>query len=160
MQTKQERAAYYKAYRAANREKLAAAKKAWYDNNRGEVLARVKVYQAARPEKTAAHKRKYAANHPNERLALWHKQRAKKAGAKIVNPKAILAWFKGWKTEAPVACHYCKAVAPGTDMEIDHVIPMSKGGDHDLPNLVVCCKSCNGSKYNKLPAEWQAKYSQ
>ena len=130
MQTKEQRAAYKKAYREANPEKIAAKQK---------------IYQAA-----------YRAAHPNKYLADSHKQRANKAGVKIGDTKAILAWFKGWRTETPVACHYCMSIYPGKAMTIDHVIPMSKGGDHDLNNLVVCCSSCNSLKQDKLPEEWLA----
>lgn len=142
MQTKEQKAAYMKGYLDANREKLAAAKKVWYVANRERLLAQQKVYDAA---------------HPNECLASHHKYRAKSFKVKIGDGKVISAWIKGWKTEAPVACHYCKAVSPGTGMTIDHVIPMSAGGDHDLNNLVVCCKSCNSSKNDKLPAVWLSK---
>ena len=136
--TKEERAAYNKAYQAENREKL---------------LAKKKVYNSANREQRAA----YNAAHPNERLAVFHKVRAKKAGVKIGDTKSILAWIKGWKTEATVACHYCMSIYPGKAMTIDHVIPMSAGGNHDLNNLVVCCSFCNCSKKDKLPAEWLAR---
>ena len=36
---------------------------------------------------------------------------------------------------------------------IDHVIPRSKGGPDFVWNLVVCCKSCNSKKGNKLNME-------
>ena len=171
MQTKEQKAAYMKPYCKANREKLAAYHKAWYSANREKRLAQMKVSYAENRDEYLAHKKvyyaenryellaynkAYAAAHPNEYLANTHKKRAKKAGAKMGDTKAILYWLKGWKTEAPVACHYCKSLSPGTDMTMDHVIPMSAGGDHDLNNLVVCCKSCNSSKQDRLPAEWLA----
>ena len=142
MQTKEQKAAYFKAYYAANREKE---------------LARVKAFRVANSEKYLAQKKEYNTAHPNKNLACTHKARAEKIGAKIGDTAAILIWLNGWRTEAPVACHYCKKVSTGTDMEIDHVIPMSKGGPHDLSNLVVCCKPCNCSKYNKLPEVWLSK---
>lgn len=49
-------------------------------------------------------------------------------------------------------CHYC-----GTDVgpfEVDHVIPLSRGGTSDPGNLVVACRKCNQSKRDKTPAEW------
>ena len=124
------------------KEKMAAYFKVWYANNRQKRLAKIAAYDAS---------------HPNEHFARACKARAKRYGAKIGDGKAILAWLNGWKTETPVSCYYCKAVAPGTGMTMDHVIPMSKGGDHDLSNLVVCCPFCNNSKHDQLPAEWQAK---
>lgn len=141
MQTKKEkRAAYLKAYCQANRERISAQKK---------------VYDAVNREHIAARKKAYRASHPNENLARIHKSRAKKLKVKIGDTAAILIWLNGWRTPAPVACHYCKSVAPGTGMTMDHVIPLSAGGDHDLPNLVVCCLSCNSSKGDKLLAEWR-----
>lgn len=153
MQTKEQKAAYMKARYAANRQRLLAQVKAWQAANTEKILAR---RQANRQQK-AAYQKAYNESHPNKNLAHHHKSRAKVFKVKIGDEKAILAWLEGWKTEAPVACHYCKAVSPGTDMEIDHVIPMSAGGPHDLTNLVVCCKSCNSSKGDKLPKDWQAQ---
>ena len=165
-------AAYSKAYRAANREKYAAYNKTHREANREKYAAKKKIYAAANREKIAAYMkvyrfenheqvkasgRIYKAAHPDEHLAYKHKCRAKEAGVKIGDEKAILAWIKSWKTSAPVACHYCSSIAPGTDMTVDHVVPISAGGPHDLYNLVVCCLSCNSSKQNKLPAEWLAK---
>ena len=150
-------AAYIKIYQAKNREKLSAMKKARYPEIREKALAYNKVYRAENCEKLAAMKKVYYTAHLDEHLAYHHKQRAKKAGVKIGDSKAILAWIKGWKTEAAVACHYCSSIAPGTDMTVDHVVPISAGGPHDLYNLVVCCLSCNSSKQNKLPEVWLAR---
>ena len=152
MPTKEQRA----AYRQANREQIKAYAKAYREANRENLSVKNKVYREANREKVLAYQNAYAAAHPNEFLANTHKKRAKKAGAKMGDIKDILAWIKGWKTESPVACHYCRVVSPGTDMTIDHFIPMSAGGDHDLNNLVVCCKPCNSSKQDRLPEEWQA----
>ncbi|WP_203620386.1 HNH endonuclease [Streptomyces sp. SID8499] len=45
---------------------------------------------------------------------------------------------------------YCDA--PGGT--VDHVIPLSRGGQHAEGNLVPACKSCNSSKGDKLLIEW------
>lgn len=39
-------------------------------------------------------------------------------------------------------CRYCGR--PAT--QVDHVVPVSKGGTHALSNLVPCCARCNRSK--------------
>jgi hypothetical protein len=44
-------------------------------------------------------------------------------------------------------CAYC-GVSPGVEM--DHVIPTSRGGTHEIGNLVPACKPCNSSKKNTL----------
>ena len=43
-------------------------------------------------------------------------------------------------------CQYC-----GNNAEsIDHVIPKSKGGEHEWSNVVACCKKCTLTKADKL----------
>ena len=32
---------------------------------------------------------------------------------------------------------------------MDHVIPLSKGGDHTMENVVIACNSCNARKSDK-----------
>lgn len=50
-------------------------------------------------------------------------------------------------------CFYC-GNAGG---EIDHVMPLTKGGTHSIGNLVPCCRTCNSSKNNQLLIVWKIK---
>lgn len=49
-------------------------------------------------------------------------------------------------------CFYCGSESER--YEIDHYIPISKGGTSDLNNLVVACQKCNREKWNKHPLEF------
>jgi len=49
-------------------------------------------------------------------------------------------------------CQYCGKI--GGILEIDHIIPMSKGGTNELSNLTTSCKQCNRKKRNKLIEEF------
>jgi len=54
------------------------------------------------------------------------------------------------------SCHYCsKKELSGLDLNIDHYIPISKGGTNELNNLVVSCHSCNSKKKSKMPEEFK-----
>lgn len=46
-------------------------------------------------------------------------------------------------------CQYCGKKPPKTPLEVDHVIPVSKGGTNDDYNLVTSCFDCNRGKGNK-----------
>jgi len=43
-------------------------------------------------------------------------------------------------------CVYCGKTAQETTLEIDHVIPVSKGGTNSQHNLVTACPDCNLGK--------------
>lgn len=47
-------------------------------------------------------------------------------------------------------CAYCN----GMFQQIDHFIPLSRGGRNDSKNMVPACKPCNLSKGDKMPMEW------
>jgi hypothetical protein len=47
-------------------------------------------------------------------------------------------------------CHYCGFAAH----EIDHVVPVSRGGGVDLENLVPVCDECNHEKLDLTVDEW------
>lgn len=56
---------------------------------------------------------------------------------------------------------HCKCNGCGeesTVFQIDHIIPVTKGGPHTISNIQLLCKSCNCSKGNKL--DWKPKYAQ
>ncbi|WP_413142999.1 HNH endonuclease [Escherichia coli] len=47
-------------------------------------------------------------------------------------------------------CQYCGSSAPDVILHVDHINPVSKGGDNDMMNLITSCDSCNGGKSDKL----------
>lgn len=51
-------------------------------------------------------------------------------------------------------CHYCGEKVGYSDLTMDHVVPLSRGGRSTKDNLVPCCKSCNTKKKSSLPVEW------
>lgn len=68
------------------------------------------------------------------------------SGAITINEwHEILEWH-GYR------CAYC--FEPSTSLEMDHVIPFSKGGPHDASNIVPACRPCNQSKLNRSVIEF------
>lgn len=46
-------------------------------------------------------------------------------------------------------CQYCGATPPSAVLEVDHVIPVAKGGANESHNLVTACFDCNRGKRDK-----------
>lgn len=47
-------------------------------------------------------------------------------------------------------CQYCGKSTPSVILEIDHIIPVSKGGDDSDENLITSCFECNRGKSDGL----------
>jgi 5-methylcytosine-specific restriction endonuclease McrA len=50
-------------------------------------------------------------------------------------------------------CQYCGSRLPLKDLNLDHVVPLSRGGRSTWDNVVCCCLECNTRKGNRLPEE-------
>ena len=63
------------------------------------------------------------------------------------------AWWKRKKSRG--TCHYCGKKFTPSELTMDHLIPIVRGGRSEKPNLVAACKDCNSRKKHMLPMEWQ-----
>lgn len=52
-------------------------------------------------------------------------------------------------------CHYCGERFKPSELTMDHVIPIIRGGTSTKANLVPACKECNSKKKHMLPMEWE-----
>ena len=48
-------------------------------------------------------------------------------------------------------CAYCGDRYAACELSCDHVIPVSKGGEHVWTNVVTACRACNGRKADRTP---------
>jgi len=46
-------------------------------------------------------------------------------------------------------CQHCGAKAPDVQLQVDHKVPVSRGGKNDLGNLQTLCMECNSGKGNR-----------
>jgi len=62
-----------------------------------------------------------------------------------------------WQVIQRGVCVYCRRTTyqlpPGVFMQADHVVPVAKGGETTLDNLVCACSECNGGKTDRTLGE-------
>jgi len=62
-----------------------------------------------------------------------------------------------WKRQvARGRCHYCGGDFAPTELSMDHIVPLVRGGKSKKGNVVPACKACNNKKKYLLPIEWDA----
>ncbi|MDY7525471.1 HNH endonuclease [Sphingomonas sp. 10B4] len=156
------------AWRERNRDQLLAGKKRWYKSVRDDPAFIAKVRQRAIDTKD--HKRVYdqeyrqrdpqacraralawAKRNPEKRAAISkaYSGRRRARTATGVGGKAL----NDWTIAQPKRCYWCgKACAKS--FHVDHYVPLARGGEHELHNLVIACPPCNLKKNAKDPFEF------
>lgn len=115
-----------KEYYAKNTDKIKTRCREWYYSNQKKVNE-----QRQRPESK------------NKRRAYQAKRRSLKRGG---NGAVTAQQFQELCDQYKNKCLACGEEKPLT---IDHVIPLSKGGAHDISNIQPLCLSCNSRKHDK-----------
>jgi 5-methylcytosine-specific restriction protein A len=61
-----------------------------------------------------------------------------------------------WKRKRSTGlCYYCGQKFRPTELTMDHLVPITRGGKSVQGNLVPACKECNNKKKYLLPMEWE-----
>jgi len=85
---------------------------------------------------------------------LYHRSKSKHRKAKQRGSTALMLspdqLWRRW-VEFDHRCAYCGADG---DLQVEHVIPISKGGEHHLGNIVPACQRCNFSKHTAPVERW------
>jgi 5-methylcytosine-specific restriction endonuclease McrA len=63
------------------------------------------------------------------------------------------AWWKNKCSRG--ICYYCEKSLPPNELTMDHIIPVSKGGQSLKNNIVTSCKECNNKKNHQMTYEWE-----
>lgn len=159
---------YSKIWRENNKEILIEQKHEYYDGHKELWTTRSKLYNEEHKEEIAERNkmwrkenkgldaekhRQYAKNNPEIYRINWQKRRAKKL--LLLSTLTIEQW-ETIKDHFNNKCCYC-----GKELSLaqEHFIPLSKGGEYTLNNIIPCCKQCNSSKHNYDFFEWYPKQS-
>jgi 5-methylcytosine-specific restriction endonuclease McrA len=140
--------------------KYAMKMRAWRLANQWKLNAIDRQKRAANPELWKQKKRAWIAkNLDKHRLQCAmdrEKRRARKLGAAIGDLALVRAYYKKLREAKRVICTYCRHIIPKGRRTVDHVMPLSRGGAHDVSNFTPACLSCNSAKHDRTPEEFRA----
>lgn len=166
--------ANYRAWREANKAKLAAKSRAQRAANPEASRATVAAYRERNLEPERKRRRDYMASvrlagpdEHREKQRTWFKLNRDKARAYEAKQRAVREGANGSYTADDVrmileaqrnSCFYCEV--PLFTRHEDHFVPLSKGGANYRYNIVLACPKCNLRKGDRAPIEflnWQMK---
>jgi 5-methylcytosine-specific restriction endonuclease McrA len=148
-------------WRAANRDKYLEQRRLYYRKHRERLLADARKQREANPEKhREATRRWYAKNRERavqasvdwaRRNPKGKRERDRRRYCRRRNAVVGPGTDERARELLKLPCAYCGVTE---NIEIDHIVPLSRGGNHVVENLTSACKSCNSSKGAKLLSEW------
>lgn len=137
----------------AHREEVLAHCRLYYVQNAERIKRRVHLWYSTHPEQVRAARRRWCALNLQRINAYSRARRAREQNA------------PGHHTDTDVelqyrsqrgCCWHCGKEL--TDVfQVDHLIPLSRGGSNAPENLVISCAFCNQSKNDRLPQEWNGR---
>ena len=93
------------------------------------------------------------------KFRLYHRSKARERKARergsttlMLSPDQL---WRRW-VQFDHCCAYC---GTNGDLHMEHVIPISKGGEHHLGNIVPACQRCNYSKHTSEAQAWYRSQS-
>ena len=139
---------YNVIYLRENKEKVAKSRVKYRQDNKEKIVKYMTKYRRENKEEIARSNAKYIRENPGKAKAHRDTRRARRLSL----PGSFTA--EQWEQkleEHNCRCSYCYTHQDDLDatLELEHIVPLSKGGSHAWNNIVPACKSCNSSKGNK-----------
>jgi len=138
---REHRKAYMREYYAENRDALLAADRA----RRNTYAQDPEWIEKERARNRARHRK-----NPEAKRSYVRKRRAAIRGAEGSHNADDIARLL---TKQGNRCAYCRASLKA-GYEVDHIIPLSRGGSNWPSNLQCLCPTCNGRKWAKDPLDF------
>ena len=140
----EERRTYQRDYikRTAERHRIhsKAAMARWRTKNPDERLARDRAYKQRHLEQVRAGHKRWREKYPEKRRTLWLRRRAREFGA----PGNFTS--DEWTQLLVEYRHRCAYCGCGGPLQADHRVALSRGGSHDIANILPACGLCNQRK--------------
>lgn len=167
-------AKYHKKNYQENKEKIDAKNKEWRDNNGKAVkIIAKRTYEKNKEKRQAESRECYKKNIEKERKRFKKYSQTSEGQASRINKRARRELRLGGRNEeigkkdwllimesCDWKCFYCDCELTKKNRTVDHFVPLCRGGDHSIFNLVASCNTCNFSKQGSLYCEWRNKHKE
>ena len=126
--------------------------KKYYESNKATICEKGRArYQNNGPE-YAEYKKEYRQGHLE--LCCMYSQR-RRARRRLLPATLTVEQWEQIKKDFDGKCAYCGEELP---LEQEHFLPLTKGGEYTVDNIIPACRSCNCSKGVKLPNDWYPSF--
>jgi 5-methylcytosine-specific restriction endonuclease McrA len=143
---------YQREWYEANRERKMAQNKAWKQEHADRYKQQQLEYRSTDAARTRARlaQQRWRKKHPDKARQKWDARRALKKGA----PRVELI-DRGYVYERDGGrCHLCRRAVAQKNFHLDHLVPLSRGGEHTHLNVRVAHAFCNLSRgADRSPAQ-------
>jgi 5-methylcytosine-specific restriction endonuclease McrA len=148
--TVEKRKEYQDRYLAKNREKINLRKKARYYANTERILAANKKRRDENKEHVLEIER--ASRNKNKDKNRLRKNANQSIRNRLITSSNYVILYKDLKRVYSNPCFNCGSMK---NQSLDHKIPLSKGGEHKIGNIMTLCQPCNASKHARTIMEWR-----
>lgn len=116
-------------------------KRTWAENNQESIEASRKKFKDANRESINEANKIYKQEHPDRYRDYCENRRARIKDQFIEDVKRIDVFERD-----EGICHICGAIVDDNDWHLDHIMPLSNGGEHSYDNVAVSHPKCNLQK--------------
>lgn len=135
-------------WRAADPERARRTEKERYQRHHDARVAAARAYREANREKTRETARAYGRAHPDVAWRSDANRRARERAAFVeAVDRAVLYERDGG------VCGICRRAVARRESSVDHIIPLSKGGEHSYANTRIAHLTCNLARGNRGAAQ-------
>lgn len=139
--------AYNKQYHQDHYEKHLQQGTLYRENNRELLAQKQQKYYALHRKERLLNTKTYFNNHKDLCNNLSKRYKSRKRGA--MQSDLTLWQWQEIQAVYNYRCVYCDKKP--RKLEMDHITPLSKSGNHTASNIVPACRSCNAKKRDKKP---------
>lgn len=139
--------AYARQWYRRNRERAAIRRKRYYVAHKGDERATAKKWLSLNPDRARAITRRASAKY---RSSGYGRKARRIRDVNRRDKRAGTMNLADWEKKLRRLGHRCSGCGSRDRIEIDHIIPLSKGGTNDIHNLQPLCRTCNARKNAKI----------